>query len=266
MLKELRIPGLEQGSRADECMEKTRENILDQIQKWLEDIGAPNVLWIKGYPGVGKATIATSLVKQLRASTHLGSYFFFQRQRAAEMTPNALWRTVAYDLAQTYPTVRRHLVEKLKAKEIDLVTANTGDLFRNLVHEPLVASQDISMERSPIVVIDALDECGGLIGQQSDHRKRLMGSLEMWSQLPGKFKLVVTSRGEKDVERVFSRIKHDTIDIPAGQTVYPQSASDIQMFLEDQFQNIREEYETLSSDWPGPQTIQLLSRRAGVSH
>jgi len=263
ILKELRIPGLEHGPQADECMENTRQNILAEIQQWCSDISAPNILWLKGYPGVGKSAIAASLVKQLRASTRLGSYFFFQRQRAADMTPNALWRTVAYDLAQAHPTVRRHLVSKLKAKEIDLSTVNITDLFRNLIHEPLVASQDIPSERLPVVVLDALDECGGLAGQHSDHRKRLMQTLEMWSQLPRKFKLVVGSRDERDVEQVFSETKPHIIDIPAGQMVDSQSSNDIRVFLESQFEKMTKEYRTLPSGWPGPQTIQVLSRKAG---
>src|ERR1700742_2776320 len=145
-LRELRIAGLEHGSHAEECMENTRQNILSEIQKWCTDMNAPNILWIKGYPGVGKSAIATSLVKQLRASTRQGSSFFYQRQKAAEMTPNALWRTVAYDLAHTHPTMRSHLVAKLKAKEIDLAAVNIGDLFRSLIYEPLMASQDILAE------------------------------------------------------------------------------------------------------------------------
>jgi len=262
ILKELRIPGLEHGPHADECMENTRQNILAEIQQWCSDVSAPNILWLKGYPGVGKSAIAASLVKQLRASTRLGSYFFFQRQRAAEMTPSALWRTVAYDLARAHLTVRRHLVAKLKEKEIDLSTVNITDLFRNLIHEPLVASQDIPSERLPVVVLDALDECGGLAGQHSDHRKRLMQTLEMWSQLPGKFKLVISSRDERDIKRVFSRTRHDIIDIPAGQTVDSQSSNDIRVFLEDQFEQMTGEYETLPPGWPGPQIIQDLSGKA----
>lgn len=34
------------------CMEGTRENILGEIDEWLEDFRAPNILWITGSPGL----------------------------------------------------------------------------------------------------------------------------------------------------------------------------------------------------------------------
>jgi len=47
------------------CMEGTRENILGEIDVWLEDFNTPNTLWIIGSPGSGKFTIASSLVSRL---------------------------------------------------------------------------------------------------------------------------------------------------------------------------------------------------------
>jgi NACHT domain len=263
LLKELRIIGLEYGSRVAGCMENTRQDLLKDVEGWLTDMEAPNILWIEGHPGVGKSAIATSLVKQLRASSRLGSYFFFQRQKATEMTPDALWRTIAYDLAQIYPTVRSCLIAKLKAKEIDLVTDNTDDLFHNLIYEPLMASDNIQANQSPVIVIDALDECGGVAGQRSNHRKRLISTLKKWPQLPKKFKIVITSRAEGDVKRLFSSTKHKPITIPVGQSMDHESANDVRTFLEKEFGRIQEEHEMLTSDWPGPQTIQELSIRAG---
>jgi NACHT domain len=244
-------------------MENTRQNFLKEVENWSNDMEAPNILWIEGHPGVGKSAIATSLVEQLRTSGRLGSYFFFQRQKATEMTPNALWRTIAYDLAQTYPSVRSCLVATLKAKEIDLAIASVDQLFRKLIYDPLMASDGIPANQSPVIIIDALDECGGVTGQKSGHRKRLMPTLEMWSQLPMRFKLVVTSRAENDVKRLFSRIKHHVITIPVGRPINQGSPNDIGIFLEKEFKRIQEEDDLLPSDWPGSETIQALSSKAG---
>jgi hypothetical protein len=262
-LKGLRIADLKHGSRVEGCMENTRQDLLKEVEKWSTDMEAPNILWIEGHPGVGKSAIATSLVKQLRTSSRLGSYFFFQRQKATEMTPNALWRTIAYDLAQTYPTVRGHVVAKLKAKEIDLAIASVDELFQKLIYDALMASDGIPANQSPVIIIDALDECGGVAGQQSDHRKRLMPTLEKWSQLPKKFKLVITSRAENDIKRLFSRITPHAIPIPVGQPTNQGSPNDIGTFLEKEFRRIQEEDELLPSDWPGSETIQALSSKAG---
>lgn len=39
------------------CMNGTREKIFEEIDTWLDDVDAPNVLWIVGCPGSGKSTI-----------------------------------------------------------------------------------------------------------------------------------------------------------------------------------------------------------------
>jgi hypothetical protein len=106
------------------------------------------------------------------------------------MTPAALWRTVAFDLARKYPNVRRTIVAKLNEDEIGPSTANIYVLFRHLIHEPLTASTDIPTGRLPVIVINALDECGGYNGQHSHHRTGLLHTIKSWSSLPFKFKLV----------------------------------------------------------------------------
>lgn len=37
------------------CMEGTRLCLFEEIDIWLNDFGAPNVLWISGSPGAGKS-------------------------------------------------------------------------------------------------------------------------------------------------------------------------------------------------------------------
>lgn len=175
-------------------MEGTRKDILERIDKWTTDLDAPNVLWLIGHPGVGKSAIATNAVAKLRASKRLGSSFFLQRQNAAVMTPHSLWRTVAYDLAKRHPSIRKTLVAKMKTGEIIPTTTDVDTLFLHFIHEPLTKSEDIPKGELPVIVIDALDECGGLDGQHSEHRWNLIRTLKSWSSLSGKFKLIVTLR------------------------------------------------------------------------
>ncbi|KAG8820109.1 hypothetical protein FRC19_009155, partial [Serendipita sp. 401] len=183
-------------SRPLECAEGTRVGVLAACKDWSMGINTPNILWIKGHPGGGKSAIASSLVKELGIKKdRLGSSFFFQRQNATTMTTNALWRTVAYDLAR-HPTIRKSLATKMKKEEIDLETPNIDILFQQLVQDPLTKIGNISIEQSPIIIIDALDECGGLEGQRSKDRQDLLRTLDSWSKLPRNFKLIVTSREE----------------------------------------------------------------------
>jgi NACHT domain len=264
LLTDLKLADLECGPHVGECLEGTRLDLLERIKGWTNDFSAPNILWLKGHPGVGKSAIATSMVEHLSTMKRLGSRFFFQRQKANVMTSNALWRTVAYDLARRHPSIRKAIVTKLKEDDLSLTTFNVDKLFLHLIREPLIESESSSEELLPVVVIDALDECGGLEGQYSADRKALMRTFTSWSKLPVKFKLIVTSRGEIDIERLFSTTRHFPIEISAGQAVEAQSSEDIRLFLECQFHEIALGYSrSLSPTWPGPQIIQELAKRAG---
>jgi hypothetical protein len=244
-------------------MDGTRQDILATIDEWADDFDAPNILWLTGHPGIGKSAIASSLVEHLRGKLRLGSSFFFLRARAASMTPNALWRTVAYDLARQYPLARKHLVATLNANETIHNTVNVDTLFRELIHEPLTKDDGIPAGRLPVVVIDALDECGGLEGQHSEHRRSLVATLKSWSRLSKRFKLVVTSRGENDIERLFSTTAHQALEIPAGEIVTSQSSDDIRKFFKKEFQQIAAPYPSLlASGWPDDETIEKLTIKA----
>ena len=244
-------------------MEGTRQDVITKINEWIDDLHAPNILWLRGHPGVGKSAIAVSVVERLHASRRLGSSFFFQRNTAVLTTPAALWRTVAFDLSRKYPGVRKTIIAKLNADVISLNMANVSMLFRHLVHEPLMACTDIPRGRLPVIVIDALDECGGLDGRYSKHRTNLLPALKSWCRLPSAFKLVITSRGEDDIVDALSTIGHQLITITSGQMVSSQSLDDVRLFLQQRFSSIATQYwRSLPPDWPGPQVIEELTRRA----
>jgi hypothetical protein len=236
------------------------------IDEWIDDLNAPNIVWLRGHPGVGKSAVAASVVERLQASRRLGSSFFFQRDTAVLTTPAALWRTVAFDLAHKYPDVRRTIVAKLNDDEIGPSTANVNVLFRHLIQEPLAASTDIPCGRLPVIVVDALDECGGLDGQYSHHRTSLLRTLKSWSSLPPRFKLVITSRGEDDIIDALSAIGHQLVVISSGHMVSDKSSDDVRSFLQQRFSSIATRYpRSLPPDWPGPQIIEdLASRAAGL--
>ncbi|PVF91455.1 hypothetical protein CPB86DRAFT_661767, partial [Serendipita vermifera] len=143
------------------CMEGTRQDILEQINVWVDDLDAPNILWLKGYPGVGKSAIASTLVSQLTTSKRLGSSFFFQRAKASVMTTHALCQKIAIDLAHQYSSIRRNLVAKLRMDNNNLTIQSIESLFRTLIQEPSKSNGDNQTKTLPVIIIDALDECGG---------------------------------------------------------------------------------------------------------
>jgi hypothetical protein len=262
-LDKLEPQGLVRGRPTAECMDGTREDIMAKIDEWCDDLGASsNILWISGFPGVGKSAIARKLATRLKFSHRFGSSFFFQRELAAVQTPINLWRTLAFDLSREYPSARSAIITKLKDGEIDLENTDAGELFRSLVEGPLKHSADIPLGRLPVVVIDAMDECGGLDGPRSKHRTILLQSMKAWTRLGPRFKLVVTSRPEDDITRALSAISH-RIELDSGENVSPSSSRDIHSFLCREFARIANKYPgSLSPAWPGAEVIEGFTKRS----
>ncbi|PPQ99530.1 hypothetical protein CVT24_005320 [Panaeolus cyanescens] len=265
VLQELRPRHFTSGLLAEECMDGTREDVLTNIREWVDDLESTNILWIRGFPGVGKSTIAATLIDRLRKTNRLGSYFIFERAKTTTATPNALWRNIAYDLARHYPAARNVIIERLDDEEVDVDTSNVKTIFRNLIEAPLLASIDIPKGRSPVIVVDALDECSSKGTLHSPDREGLFWTLKRWSQLPSRFKLVVTSRGEDDIVRALSPIS-EPIDLSSGHHVKIQASADIKKYLKAQFKTVAGEYpDSLPSDWPGEDIIdEFVNRAAGL--
>jgi hypothetical protein len=259
-LKRIEPENLDSGYSHEPCMEGTRHDILSQINTWIDDLDAPNILWLKGYPGVGKSAIASTLVSQLRTSNRLGSSFFFQRAKASVMTAHALWRKIGVDLARQYACVRRVIIAGLQTKKEDFTTQGILDLFRVLIHEPLLKGYSSQTERLFVVVIDALDECGGLEGMNSRDREQLIQTLKLWPNMPKKFKLIVTSRDELDIDDAFLEIPHHPIEILSSGVMV---LSDIRHFLQVRLHSIAARYRrSLPSNWPGDPVLDELTRKA----
>jgi hypothetical protein len=122
------------------CMQGTRQWIIDQIRTWLNDPQAPNILWLGGSPGAGKSTIASTLVSQLAEMGRLGSSFFFKRGDVALSDPAAVWRTVAFDLAQVDPIFSERLVVNLKERKVDATRADIESHFKHMIEDPFMES------------------------------------------------------------------------------------------------------------------------------
>lgn len=94
---------------------------------------------------------------------------------------------------------------------------------------------DIPPRRTPVIIIDALDECGSIDGDQSAGRKESFETLERWPQLSTKFKLVITSRPGEDIERALSDTIFTPIDLPSGTAVTSDASKDINAFFVHRF-------------------------------
>jgi hypothetical protein len=180
-----------------------------------------------------------SLMDRLSRSYRLGSAFFFERDNATQKTASALWRSVASDLAHC-PCLRSVIVKKLRDREVDPSKAHAKLLFEHLIEAPVqsCSNDDIPQGYLPVVIVDALDECGGLEGPRSRDRESLLDTVACWSRLPPSFKLIITSRDEMDIRSKLHPLKHTPLTLWTGSGHDQQTYHDIRAYLASRFARI----------------------------
>jgi len=222
----------------ESCMEGTRTTILQEIENEIKNVDGPNVIWIRGSPGVGKSALAASIANRLEDQKRHVIIFRFDRTDST-ITTSALWRTVACDLARLYPSLRQHIAQGNEGHR----SSDIDRLFDSLIKGPLFALVDtIPREELPVIVIDALDECGGLRHDAPGKKdfQNLLHTLKHWIQIDHlkKLKLVITSRPEERITFPESISIHD---IPSGHGIKPGDSisNDIRTFLQSRLDDMK---------------------------
>jgi hypothetical protein len=196
-----------------QCLQGTRTEILSEITKWVKSTGdnVPRVLWLSGPAGKGKSAIAHTIAKRFEEAGGLGSCYSFDRQREADRRHEKIFSTIARDLADRDPGVRRALADAVQAAGSLKTTADITQQWQKLLIEPLEKSSGSTVE--PIVImIDALDESGG-VETRRDLLRILAGKhqnpgVPKITNLPGNFRFIVTSRPLGDIKDEFRGVQH----------------------------------------------------------
>ncbi|KAJ6567905.1 WD40-repeat-containing domain protein [Mycena vulgaris] len=260
-LQTLRPKAPEIKQAIESCMPGTRLDILKSIHDWANDLHGANVFWLHGYPGTGKSAIAMTVTAQLLESGRLASSFFFKREEFLSQTPTALWCSVAYDLAHTYPEVRSKILQTLDSREVVPHITGPDDIFNKLIMSSLGNPLSVSPGRMPVLVIDALDECGGLTASRA-YQKQVLSALSRWKHLPSQVKLFVTSRNERNIHSVLGSMGSQCRVLEVGEKATPESYLDIENYLRCGFDTIRSEYTSLPDPWPTKKDLKLLTDAA----
>jgi len=172
--------------------------------------------------------------------------FRFDRTQSSTITTDALWRAVALDLARIYPSVRQQ-IHKIVQGNMLPDPHDIDGRFKSLIETPLFTLNDVPLEKLPVFVVDALDECGGLRHDSSgkDDFEGLMRTLKYWIQAEQlkRFKLVITSRPESRITKIFPESISIHINIPSGSDVKPGDivSNDIHTFLKSRLNDMEVE-------------------------
>jgi hypothetical protein len=151
--------------------------------------------------GTGKTAIASTFASIMANEGILGATFFIDRQQAERRDLSRIVQTLAYDLGKHS---HAHL-QAMWAVLRDDPTFERLSLEKQaqlLIKWPL----DIAHPETLVIVIDGLDECGGLEG--ASLVKTLVTSL---AHHP--IKLFVTSRNEINIANTFLDVDHRSINL-----------------------------------------------------
>ena len=243
--------GYRHGNR-NGCLKRTRENVLNEIEKWTEDLEMSPVFWLNGLAGTGKSTIAQTVAERLFADGRLGASFFCSRGVEDRSDLQLIFPTLAFQLAQMYPDFRTSLIPLLQSNP-DIVHESLQDQMQRLLIQPL-----LSADISTVIVIDALDEC-----KDEDPESAILLVLgKLVSEIP-RVKFFVTSRPETHISSGFrGSLLRDSTHVFILHEVEPYIIdNDIRRFFKLELSRLPHRGRD-TDGWPTDEHLDSLCRRA----
>lgn len=237
------------------CLAGTGVDVIQRILEWASDrTSQQNILWLSGIAGSGKSTLSTSIADQFRRWNRLGGFLFFNRDVAERSDPNAVIRTLAYQLGTFHPPIGDSMADVIQATP-NILLSPIHYQFDQLIADLHSAVASMPIDLPVVFVIDALDECGTM-----DTREALM---EIFSEKLGallSFRFIITSRPDVDIAAAFD--SHPSILRIEVDITSPRLGHDISLYFTHQAMLIRKRKRHLGRDWPGEASIQSLTARA----
>ncbi|RKK24130.1 hypothetical protein BFJ66_g15940 [Fusarium oxysporum f. sp. cepae] len=246
------------------CLPDTREELLKEIDRWIDNPESKTIFWLNGMAGTGKSTISRTVAQSRSKRGDLGASFFFKRGEMDRGNLNKLMSTLAYQLASSIPGVAFFIKKTLDANPA-IVGKSVEEQFKSLVQEPLSRVVATATTPSPVVmVIDALDECD----QEADIRLLINIFSQAKTQRPH-LRVFLTSRPELPIRLGFSEVQGAYQDLVLHDIPTQVVEHDIIVFLNDEFKKIRYDFNItvgderkLPLDWPGRPTVLSLAQMA----
>ena len=237
------------------CLRGTRQGVLSEIERWLTGEQEQRVFWLNGLAGTGKSTVAQTFAEVAFAEGKLGASFFCSRDYEDRSNLQAIFPTLAFQLAYRYPVFRKELLQVLKVRP-DVGRESLCSQMEELIVSPLKATGIPTL-----IIIDALDEC-----KDEEPASAILSILSRYTNEIPDVKFFITGRPEP---RIRSGFRLESL-VPITEVlklheVKPEAVgSDIELFLRTRLTELTKNRSDcdLTEDWPSPSDIEILCKKA----
>ncbi|KZT40432.1 WD40 repeat-like protein [Sistotremastrum suecicum HHB10207 ss-3] len=236
------------------CFPGTRTEIIETITQWViqpDQSESASLFWLKGFAGSGKSAVAHTIAHRFHSGKRLGSSYIFDESQATERRADTVFSKISRDLAAISDGWKDSLGKIIKNSPDLRHTPSVRRQFEELILGP---ARDVMFIGPILIVIDALDECGGT----PDARKELLRILATrLSELPSNFCILLTSRPQKEFEDAFSHSQYVTpLDILAASE--SSVDKDLAVYYESRLGDLAE----LDDAWPNKGWLSELVKRS----
>ena len=237
------------------CLKGTRKDVLWEIECWLTGEQSQRVFWLNGLAGTGKSTIAQTFAETTFADGKLGASFFCSRDFEDRSNLQAIFPTLAFQLAYRYPPFRKELLQVLKACP-DVRHESLCSQMEKLIVGPLTATHIPTL-----IIIDALDEC-----KDEQPASAILLILSRYVDQMPNVKFFITGRPEARIRSGFRlrSLLPITEVLKLHEVKAETVGKDIKLFFEMELANLAENRSDCDStgDWPSSSYIEILCKKA----
>ena len=227
------------------CLKGTRKEVLQEIEHWLIGEQEQHIFWLNGLAGTGKTTIAQTFAQMAFADGKLGASFFCSRDFADRSNLQAIFPTLAFQLAYQYQLFRDKLLQVLKACP-DVAQESLCSQMEKLIVGPLKAANIPTL-----IIIDALDEC-----KDEEPASAILSILSRYTNEIPNVKFFITGRPEP---RIRSGFRLESLlpitEVLKLHEVKPEAVNnDIKLFFQTQLTALVKQRSDcdLMEGWPSP--------------
>jgi hypothetical protein len=233
--------------------------------EWVEDDQGSKVYWLTGTARTGKSAICETIISLLKDGNILGGWFFFKKggtdcgSCVDLINSLSCLHELALQLCYRFQW-HKHL-SQLLINDPDLAQRGLGHQIRTLIAEPFEQERSRAAaageQMTPtFLVIDALDEC-------VDKDAEVM--VELLADIPG-IRCLIAPRSMLYPKALKLDRSPEVCDLDSQDQEVVRA--DIKSYLTYEINRFREEYNkrhpgrltTISSEWPGENIIDRLTR------